>query len=164
MQEFSELEQQYVVRARHAHAWAQAWIDGRWQALDTTPADWAQQEDASASPLRPVYDLMSWLYYRFAVWSAQGSGETGIPAGLLWLVPPLASYLGWRLYRRRRMPTVIKAAERERSFAHQPNPDMQAVLDRLATRGLVRLRSAHCSVGCRNCLWRTPTRGSCSSL
>ncbi len=138
VQEFSELEQQYVVRARHAHAWALAWIDGRWQALDTTPADWAQQEDASASPLRPVYDLMSWLYYRFAVWSAQGSGETGVPAGLLGLVPPLAFYLGWRLYRRRRAPTPIKGMQRERSSTDQANPDMQAVLDRLATRGLVR--------------------------
>jgi hypothetical protein len=138
VQEFSELEQQYVVRARHAHAWALAWLDGRWQALDTTPADWAQQEDASASPLRPVYDLLSWLYYRFAVWSAQDGSETGPPAGLLWLVPPLASYLGWRLYRRRRVPTPVKGAQRERSSADQPNPDMQAVLDRLATRGLVR--------------------------
>jgi hypothetical protein len=88
--------------------------------------------------LRPVYDLLSWLYYRFAVWSAQDGSEAGPPAGLLWLVPPLASYLGWRLYRRRRTPTVIKAVKREQSFAHQPNPGMQAVVDRVATRGLVR--------------------------
>jgi hypothetical protein len=138
VQELSELERQYVVRARHAHAWALAWIDGRWQVLDTTPADWAQQEDASASPVRPVYDLLSWLYYRFAVWSAQDSGEAGPPAGLLWLVPPLASYLGWRLYRRRRVPPPTEDAGRERSSSSQPNADVQAVLDRLAARGLVR--------------------------
>lgn len=138
VQEFSELEQQYVVRAHHAHAWALAWIDGRWQALDTTPADWAQQEDASASPLRSAYDFLSWLYYRFAVWSAQDGRELATPAGLLWLVPPLALYLGWRLHRRRPVRTSIAPAPGERSSADQPNPYMQAVLDRLAMQGLVR--------------------------
>jgi protein-glutamine gamma-glutamyltransferase len=138
VQEFSELEQQYVVRARHAHAWALAWIDGRWQALDTTPADWAQQEAAGASPLQPVYDLASWLYYRFAVWSAEGGGTDGAPASLLWFVPPLVFYLGWRLYRRRHVPAPAGKAGRGRSRTDQPNPDVQAVLDRLAARGLVR--------------------------
>jgi hypothetical protein len=136
VQEFSELEQQYVVRARHAHAWALAWIDGRWQVLDTTPTDWAAQEDARASSWQRAYDLLSWLYYRFATWSAQDRASAGPPSGLLWLVPPLAAYLGWKLYRRRRAPaSVVSDGGAARV---QPNPDMQAVLEGLAARGLVR--------------------------
>ena len=138
VQEFSRLEQQYVVRARHAHAWALAWIDGRWQALDTTPAVWAQDEEATASPLQPVYDLLSWLYYRFAVWSAQETDEAGLSTRLLWLVPPLLLYLGWHLHRRRRVRTPTRETGGGRNGTPQPNPDLRAVLDRLAAHGFVR--------------------------
>jgi transglutaminase-like putative cysteine protease len=138
VQEFSELEQRYVVRARHAHAWALAWIDGRWEAIDTTPPDWSAQEDARASPLQPVYDVLSWLRFRFAVWSAQAGGKTEAPATLLWLLPPLVLYLGWRLYRRRHVPGPGRTTSRLRGGAAQPLPALQAVLDRLAARGLMR--------------------------
>ena len=35
--EYSRLEGRYIVRARHAHAWALAWIDGRWVAPGRHP-------------------------------------------------------------------------------------------------------------------------------
>jgi len=38
VEEFSYLENAYLVRKRHAHAWALAYIDGQWQIYDTTPA------------------------------------------------------------------------------------------------------------------------------
>jgi hypothetical protein len=44
VQEGSEIEQRYVVRASHAHAWVLAWVDGRWREVDTTPAVWAQAD------------------------------------------------------------------------------------------------------------------------
>jgi transglutaminase-like putative cysteine protease len=138
VQEFSQLEQQYVVRARHAHAWAMVWIDGQWQALDTTPAQWAQEEEATASPLQPAYDLLSWLYYRLAVWSAQEAGDAGPSAGLIWLVPPLALYLGWQRYRRRRVRVSRTGCAGGHTSTAQREPNVQAVLDRLAARGFVR--------------------------
>ena len=153
VQEFSALEQQYVVRARHAHAWALAWIDGRWQALDTTPADWAQQEDASASPLRPVYDLLSWLYYRFAVWSAQDSGRS---RAAHW--PALAGaaarlYLGWRLYRRRHVPAADRGVQGTSAL---PSTSRIRTCRPCSTASPPAAwcdqRSAHCSAGCRSCL------------
>ena len=90
MQELSALEGQYVVRARHAHAWALAWVDGRWVEVDTTPAVWADEEAHAASPLQPVYDLLSWLNYRFAVWRSRERAESGPNVAWLWLIAPLA--------------------------------------------------------------------------
>jgi DNA-3-methyladenine glycosylase II len=43
-QEFSALEKAFLVRNRHAHAWAVALVDGHWVTVDTTPATWAEQE------------------------------------------------------------------------------------------------------------------------
>ncbi|HEY9828580.1 MAG TPA: transglutaminase domain-containing protein, partial [Stenomitos sp.] len=37
--EYSPTEQQYVVRARNAHAWTMAYVGGAWRSIDTTPAD-----------------------------------------------------------------------------------------------------------------------------
>jgi hypothetical protein len=42
--ERSRLEDAWVVRARHAHAWTRAWIDGRWVDVDLTPAGWPVAE------------------------------------------------------------------------------------------------------------------------
>lgn len=62
-QEFSGLERAFVVRNRHAHAWALALVDGHWQAVDTTPANWAEQEaEAARSPFGAVLDLLSWAW------------------------------------------------------------------------------------------------------
>jgi hypothetical protein len=65
VQEYSPREQAFIVRARHAHAWAQAWVNGRWMFVDTTPSRWAEVEDEAArSGIRPLLDWGSWLLER----------------------------------------------------------------------------------------------------
>jgi len=60
-QEWSALERAFVVRNRHAHAWAQAFVDGRWVDVDTTPSRWADFEAEQARGiLAPVLDAISW--------------------------------------------------------------------------------------------------------
>ncbi len=62
-QEFSALEKAFVVRNRHAHAWAIAHVDGHWMAVDTTPANWAAQEaEAARSPFGGLLDVASWAW------------------------------------------------------------------------------------------------------
>jgi hypothetical protein len=64
-QEYSALERAFVVRARHAHAWAAAYVDGRWINVDTTPARWAEFEAREARGfLAPLLDRLSWLLDR----------------------------------------------------------------------------------------------------
>jgi hypothetical protein len=65
-QEYSRLEQAYVVRERHAHAWAQLYVDGRWQDVDTTPPSWIAIENARAPRWQPLYDALSWARFRLA--------------------------------------------------------------------------------------------------
>jgi hypothetical protein len=61
-QEWSALERAFVVRNRHAHAWAQAYVDGRWVEVDTTPARWADLEgEAARGFFAPLLDAFSWL-------------------------------------------------------------------------------------------------------
>ncbi|NET74325.1 MAG: transglutaminase domain-containing protein, partial [Sphaerospermopsis sp. SIO1G2] len=64
--EFSDLEQQYIVRSRHAHAWTMVYINGRWQNFDTTPPDWTNIENAQISQLAKIGDLWSFLGYKIS--------------------------------------------------------------------------------------------------
>lgn len=70
VQEWSPLEQAYVVRTRHAHAWASARVDGGWRFVDTTPARWAEVERAQARTfMGPLLDRLSWLWDQALQWA-----------------------------------------------------------------------------------------------
>jgi transglutaminase-like putative cysteine protease len=66
--EFSSLENQYIVRSRHAHAWTMAYINGKWQAFDTTPADWTSIENAGVFQLSFISDLWSFFSFKLSGW------------------------------------------------------------------------------------------------
>ncbi len=67
-QEYSPMLDMIVVRKRHAHAWAIAWVDDRWQVVDTTPDVWLKTEEASMGFLRPLADLVDHLLFRYRIW------------------------------------------------------------------------------------------------
>jgi transglutaminase-like putative cysteine protease len=122
VQEFSTIENRYLVRARHAHAWALAYIDGGWREIDTTPAIWASVEEKRESTLQPLYDLGSWLAYRFALWRMNGIKELDlrilIPPGIL-----LAAILAWWLRKKRQFAT---RQTRDVSEGQAPSPRLGA--------------------------------------
>ncbi len=103
--EYSPLEGAYVVRTRHAHAWSRAWVDGRWQDLDTTPATWAVEEAADAPVWQGLADLLRFAGFR---WSQRGEFK----AGDSWyaVLAVLAVFLAWRVLRGRRVLREEKAA------------------------------------------------------
>jgi transglutaminase-like putative cysteine protease len=139
VQEFSALERQHVVRARHAHAWALAWIDGHWQELDTTPARWADEESKRASPLQSLYDLASLLNYLVARWRTAPEDSQRGTGVWVWMTLPLALFLGWRLYRRRRVRGHAGTRPGDGPIS---DPRVLAVLAGLARRGYARPASA----------------------
>ena len=96
--EYSRMEGAFVVRSRHAHAWTQAWIDGRWVELDTTPPDWFPEEEAQAPLWQGIADLARYLGFR---WSQRGEFK----AGDSWyaLLAVLAVILAWRVLRGRKV-------------------------------------------------------------
>lgn len=110
VQEYSELEDRYVVRRRHAHSWALAWVGGRWRDVDTTPVVWGALESTDASWWQPAYDLGSWLAFLFAEWRWEETDDEA-DVWMLWLVLPLALVLVWRMARRQRVRRAAAGRE-----------------------------------------------------
>lgn len=86
--EFSPLENQYIVRGRHAHAWTLAYVGGKWQAFDTTPADWTSTEDATANKWTFISDLWSLLGFKLSGWWRYIKGSNLVEY-VWWLILPL---------------------------------------------------------------------------
>lgn len=112
VQEYSDLERAYVVRARHAHAWTRAWVDGRWIELDTTPPGWFAEEERRGPAWQGLADILRWAVYR---WSQRGELEIGTQ----WyaLLAAVVAVLGWRLVRGKRARRGAAARESGRSRA-----------------------------------------------
>jgi len=98
--EYSNWEDSYIVRRRHAHAWTLAFIDGRWQEIDNTPIVWKAWEDEQASHWQLLSDIGSWLALRFTQWRWQESEET---KQWFLVIIPLILILFWRLYLKKRI-------------------------------------------------------------
>lgn len=97
--EYSALEQAYVVRARHAHAWTRAYVGGRWIDLDPTPPDWFAEEASQLAPVwERVLDFFRWVAYR---WSQREEWEA---SDAWWgVLALLVAILAWRLLRGKRV-------------------------------------------------------------
>lgn len=132
VQEYNELQRRYLVRARHAHSWAEAYVNGQWRVVDTTPARWLAMEDQQASLLQPFYDLLAWGVYSFKRWRHGGLDDSDEEFGdwLLWLIPPLGLLLAYRLRRAGRI---------ERGAEQNPEPAAGAGLDSEYYQVLARL-------------------------
>jgi hypothetical protein len=95
--EYDSRQGLYIVRSRHAHAWAIAYINGVWRAVDSTPSQWLSMENEHAGLWQPFTDMWSNYLFHFRQWqlmqTQQQNAELGLLAALL-----LTIYLGWRIY------------------------------------------------------------------
>jgi transglutaminase-like putative cysteine protease len=106
-QEYSTLEHAFLVRSRHAHAWTSAYMGGRWMAVDTTPARWAEAEGEDARSLfGPLLDVASWLIESMVNFGLARSATQLAAAALMALgflvLAPLAIVFARRWWRRPR--------------------------------------------------------------
>lgn len=135
-------ERRFVVRERHAHAWATYWSENerRWLELDTTPASWTQiEDDANASFFEPVSDFFNRLKFALSSWwwsSRDGRFQQYLAGALVLMV----LFLFWRLIRRRRRgPSAdSNAAPPPRTDWPGMDSDFYAILRRLEDAGLHR--------------------------
>ncbi len=112
-QEYSELENAYVVRVRHAHSWVKAYVNGAWRDVDTTPGTWASVErDAASSWWSPLADTWSWARFRLSQITAGARDEAATSALWTGIALLLAAWFGWRLYRQRRLIMIRKRGQR----------------------------------------------------
>lgn len=77
---------EWKVRGTHGHAWATAWVDGRWQVIDTTPPDWLAQDSEGIGFWQNLQDWWEEKRLAFQEWRTSRDAS-----GLLsWLAPALA--------------------------------------------------------------------------
>ncbi|MEO8145925.1 MAG: transglutaminase domain-containing protein, partial [Betaproteobacteria bacterium] len=112
--ERSTLENAYVVRSRHSHAWTRAWVDGRWTDLDTTPPDWFGKEAREAPFWQGLADLARWAGFRWIMREEFTMGDAWY--GVLVV---LALILGWRMFGGRR---ITRTGEAGAALARQRYP------------------------------------------
>jgi transglutaminase-like putative cysteine protease len=125
----------YIIRERHAHAWALAYVDQAWIDVDNTPAAWNQIESERARWWEPLSDAWSYAKLLFARlrWG-------GVPFRkyLMWSLGPALIVIAFVIYRRRQWtrakPKVLRPA--------QPPPGLDSefylVEERLRELGFVR--------------------------
>lgn len=63
--ENSWLEKKYVIRERHAHAWSEAYVDGHWVIVDTTPPDWTEVDTTIMSKIEWLKDIIAYLQLQY---------------------------------------------------------------------------------------------------
>ncbi|MEE2983368.1 MAG: transglutaminase-like domain-containing protein [Pseudomonadota bacterium] len=134
VENYSALERMYIARARHAHSWALAFIDGRWVTVDSTPSVWYELEDQHASHWQGIQDFLSWAWFRYQRLSQADMSDIGDV--VIWLVPPLAVVLYFRL---RRSPTAVRVARRKKPRGDSTggvDSPLVALLGKLKARGL----------------------------
>jgi hypothetical protein len=138
-QEFSEIENMFLVRERHAHAWVLVFIDGAWRNMDTTPLVWFQNEAESASFFEPLGDLLSRVAFEFSKWR-WGERNGGLRKYLFWALMPLIGILIWKLYNRKRpVSLIIKRKKKpEDPLYSGADSDFYLMVDRLNESGLTR--------------------------
>ncbi|PYN26401.1 MAG: hypothetical protein DMD76_09980 [Candidatus Rokuibacteriota bacterium] len=136
--EWSRVERRWVVRARDAHAWAVAWVDGRWVDVDTTPPVWVKEEAGPDSAWQPVADLWEWGTFLFSRWR-WSERQDRLTGSLGWLLIPLTGLLVWRLWARRRVgakPSAVPAAARGSGYGD--DSEFYGVERRLSELGFAR--------------------------
>jgi hypothetical protein len=114
-----------LVRARHAHAWAVAYIDDEWVNLDTTPGTWQEmereQEPHWKKYWQKIKDFVSGLIFRFAQWR-QKMQTGGYLKYFTLLLLPLFLWPAWRiiakfLKRRKLRKTAVPEGQKVRPTA-----------------------------------------------
>lgn len=141
VQEFSRLEKAFVVRKRHAHAWAEAFVDGRWVEVDTTPATWLSVEEDAAPLWQPALDF---VYY---AWRMLGELRrdllAGDRSGLVWAAGMLLLLGVFWLVRKRpwqgvRSSQKVGAGKTATTPASSEQRAFHALESQLAAIGLAR--------------------------
>ena len=132
--EYSDLENAFIARARHAHSWVTAYIDDQWQTVDTTPGNWLALEEQRTNSWQHLNDVMSWLGLHIK--RLQRLERSAFNKRIIWLVPLLALVLMWRLRKQIRPRNDKKAKARENQIIVDTT-DLNVLVSELEQAGYV---------------------------
>jgi protein-glutamine gamma-glutamyltransferase len=137
--EQSKLEKKFIVRERHAHAWSEAFVNGNWIVVDTTPADWFALDSKNRSRFEKVQDLLSYLrlqYDHFRIRTEQNYTQVLSVVILL-----LACLLAYRIYRRMSKKNNIPIIQSYRKMFDSMDSPFYQIQDKLAEMGIPRQKT-----------------------
>ncbi|NIQ02681.1 MAG: hypothetical protein GWM98_21935 [Nitrospinaceae bacterium] len=136
--EYNWLQDDLVVRARDAHAWAIAWVNGRWRNVDATPPAWIKRQKENASSLESLFDVGSQIGFLFSKFRWGEQSEDLQTYLLMILIPPVV-FLVWRIYSRtRRADRTAGAGNGEADGVPAAPQDFKLIEGRLNRLGFVR--------------------------
>lgn len=141
VQEYDPLVGMYIVRQRHAHSWAIAFVGDQWQVVDTTPAIWADTESDQSSLIQPALDLLANLNFMYAVWwnDQQLSDYENY---LLFIGLILGLILAYRIFTSEQIdlkPTHTSKTDSDSEFLGNESP-FYRLIDRLTVAGFNRAK------------------------
>ncbi|QQL45536.1 transglutaminase-like domain-containing protein [Sulfuriroseicoccus oceanibius] len=96
--EYDADDECYVLRGVHAHAWAEAWIDGSWRVVDTTPAGWLAMAGGDASWWQRVGDQLRLWLLDFRYWRSSLESSAWASYVLPWAVALVVVYIAIRVW------------------------------------------------------------------
>jgi protein-glutamine gamma-glutamyltransferase len=152
--ERSNLEDKYLVRQRHAHAWAEAYVDGEWVVVDTTPSQWFEIDAERASPFEKISDIFNLIHHKYKIFQI-GSGRDYTMFYSI-VVVLLTAFLVIRIYRRMKLERAASAAGGDtfRTFTRMITP-FTPVIDSLARSQQPRLaHESFAGWACRCRSWK----------
>lgn len=118
-----------VVRERNAHAWVEAWVDGRWRAWDPTPV----ADGVGPRPGR-MEQLVDWLGWKLGgLWTDLADRSLFEIGGALTVVVLVLLFVRWFLARLR-----ARREDAEMLAGDRPLPSFGALESALANRGHTR--------------------------
>ena len=135
--EYSDIEDAFIVRTRHAHAWTQAFVNGGWTDVDTTPPDWAPEEARDAPVWQGLMDLLRYVGFR---WSQRGELKAG--NGWYAVLAVLAGILAWRVLRGRKVVRDEKLAAAARGRYPGQDSEFYSVEKSLGARASAETQAA----------------------
>ncbi len=103
--EKSVIDNWIVVRARHAHAWILAYVDGDWKNVDFTPPSWRSAEDKGEFPFQFFSDFVSWIMFHFSIWQWDLNDDMAFKIGILLILPALF-ILGRGFFKKKKVKKV----------------------------------------------------------
>lgn len=141
VREFSRLENQYIIRSRHAHAWTLIYVNHNWQVLDATPGSWGSIEDANAPDWNFIGDFWSWCGFKISQLLVRLKKISEL-APVWWLLLPLLFILLRQLKfikQISRSNSQNKSAANAEELVAGADSELYAIEQALAKVGLERL-------------------------
>lgn len=135
VEELTHENDAYIIRERHGHAWAVAYIGGEWKEVDSTPPGWAAAEASEFPGYEELKDAWASFLFGFLEWRWLGDwGFFRLAAP--WLIVPLTAFLVWRIFGRRM--TRVEPPIRQTQLWPGADSEFFALERKLAKRGLAR--------------------------